>query len=105
MGEQEQEADVTSPRERPPAGWPGRKAWEEGGGDWGGAWAGGLPVTPRTRRVVCRYPSAGAAGPSSGAEARYGLPWRGRELRSFCLKVRGSAVWKAQEGSGVRGGK
>ena len=66
---------------------------------------GGRPVTPRTRRVVCRYPSAGAAGPSSGAETRYGLPWRGRELRSFCLKVRGSAVWKAQEGSGVRGGK
>ena len=26
-----------------------------------------VPVTSRMGRVVCRYPSAGAAGPSSGA--------------------------------------
>ena len=98
MGEQEQEADVTSPRERPPAGWPGRKAWEEGGGDSGGAWAGGkrgFPLTSRMGRVVCRYLSAGAAGPSC-------LPWRGED---FCFEVRVSAVWKVQEGSGMRGVK
>ena len=47
-------------------------------------------------RVVCRYLSAGAAGTSSG------LPWRGED---FCFEVRVSAVWKVQEGSGMRGVK
>ena len=44
-----------------------------------------VPVTSRTGRVVCRYPSAGAAGPSSGAETRWS-PVAWERIEEFLLE-------------------
>ena len=54
MGEQALEADVTSPRGLPPAGWPGRTAWRREAGTRAGRGLEGSAGSRDVTNGACR---------------------------------------------------